>query len=132
MVNFSIYARESSDDSRKAPPIQEQIAAGKAWGEERGYNLVQVYADDGYSGGDWTRPEWNQALPIQDVTPGLRRLAGRLLMVGYVASAFAVSAAVAGLLLDYDVFLILWGLGFGIAMTAAVASAHIDLTLTKH
>lgn len=31
------------------------------WGIEQGFSLVRVYADDGYSGGDWTRPEWNQS-----------------------------------------------------------------------
>lgn len=57
---FSICARELSDDTRKAPPIEQQIAAGKLWGAERGFSLAAVYADDGYSGGDWNRPEWNQ------------------------------------------------------------------------
>jgi site-specific DNA recombinase len=62
LADGSIYARESSDDTSKAPPIEEQIAAGKLWFAEHGHRLVKVYADDGYSGGDWTRPDWNQSV----------------------------------------------------------------------
>lgn len=62
MKTFRIYARESSDDINKAPPIERQIERGKQWGEINGYNLTGVYIDDGYSGGDWNRPEWNKSV----------------------------------------------------------------------
>ena len=61
-VNFAIYARESTSDTNKAPPIKKQIEIGKRWGREKGYNLVLVFSDNGYSGGDWNRPDWNRAV----------------------------------------------------------------------
>lgn len=62
MADISIYARESSDDTSKAPPITEQIEAGKQWAAEHEHRVVAVYADNGYSGGDWKRPDWNQSV----------------------------------------------------------------------
>lgn len=62
MTNAAIYARESSSDTTKAPPIAEQIARGKQWAEQQGFTIVQVYEDDGFSGGDWTRPSWNRCI----------------------------------------------------------------------
>ena len=61
-MKVAIYARESSADLTKAPPIEEQIKRAKEWIEENGHELVQVYQDNGYSGGDWRRPEWHQAI----------------------------------------------------------------------
>lgn len=61
-MRVAIYARESSDDNTKAPPIEEQIKRGKAWADENEHELVMVYQDNGYSGGDWKRPEWNQSV----------------------------------------------------------------------
>lgn len=61
-MRVAIYARESSDDTNKAPPIQSQIHRGKQWAAEHGHECVEVYADNGYSGGDWKRPAWLQAV----------------------------------------------------------------------
>ena len=60
----AIYARESSADTTKAPPIALQIERGYEYFQSLGIDKskVRVYADDGYSGGDWTRPEWNQCV----------------------------------------------------------------------
>lgn len=55
-----IYARESSDDTNKAPSIEKQIEIGKKYLEENKIELIKIYQDDGYSGGDWTRPDWNK------------------------------------------------------------------------
>lgn len=55
-----IYARESSDDTKKAPPIGKQIEIGMQWIKENNYELAEVYQDNGYSGGDWKRPDWNR------------------------------------------------------------------------
>lgn len=55
-----IYARESSADTNKAPPIAEQIARAKQYIIEQGYELINIYQDNGFSGGDWKRPAWNQ------------------------------------------------------------------------
>lgn len=62
-MRFAIYARESSDDTSKAPPIEKQIEAGRQWGIDNGHGEpIEVYTDDGYSGGDWNRPGWLKAL----------------------------------------------------------------------
>ena len=57
-----IYARESSADTKKAPPIADQIERATAWIKENNHELVHVYADNGYSGGNWKRPDWLQAM----------------------------------------------------------------------
>lgn len=72
-MKIGIYARESSDDTRKAPPIAEQIARGRQWAAEEGHDVVVVYADNGYSGGDWKRPDW-----LQSVKDAKRHLWGLL------------------------------------------------------
>lgn len=61
-VKYSIYARESSDDTNKAPPIEKQIEIGKQFGKDNNYDLAYVFKDDGYSGGDWNRPDWLKAI----------------------------------------------------------------------
>lgn len=61
-MKVSLYVRESSDDTSKAPPITEQIDRGKQWVTQNGHELVCTYADNGYSGGDWKRPQWNQSV----------------------------------------------------------------------
>lgn len=57
-----IYARESSDDTGKAPPITEQIERGKEYIKEKGYELMRIYIDNGFSGGNWNRPDWRQLI----------------------------------------------------------------------
>jgi len=49
-------------DTSRAPPITEQIAAGNQWAAEHGHRVVIVHRDNGYSGGDWKRPDWNQSI----------------------------------------------------------------------
>lgn len=56
----SIYARESSDDTNKAPSIQEQIDRAKQYCLEKCYDIAEIYQDNGYSGGDWKRPSFNR------------------------------------------------------------------------
>jgi site-specific DNA recombinase len=57
-----IYARESSDDTTKAPSIEEQIARGKQYAEEKVLKFIETYQDNGYSGGDWSRPDFNKLI----------------------------------------------------------------------
>lgn len=59
-MKAAIYARESDDDTNKAPPIEKQIERGMKWLQDNGYDISKVYQDNGYSGGDWKRPDWNQ------------------------------------------------------------------------
>lgn len=61
-MKVALYVRESSADTNKAPSIDEQITRGKQWVKENGYELIKVYSDNGYSGGDWTRPDWIQCV----------------------------------------------------------------------
>lgn len=61
-MKVAIYCRESSDDTKKAPPIAEQIKRGEQWAQENNHELVRVYADNGFSGGNWNRPDWNQCI----------------------------------------------------------------------
>lgn len=61
-MKIAIYARESSDDITQSPPIENQIERGKQWAKENGYEVVQVYSDNGFSGANWKRPEWNKSL----------------------------------------------------------------------
>lgn len=62
MTNVSIYARESSDDTTKAPPVEKQLERGREWARENGHVVVREYVDNGWSGGNWNRPDWNQAI----------------------------------------------------------------------
>jgi len=57
-----VYERESSDDLNKAPPIEEQDKRARQYCQEKGYELIDTYADDGYSGGNWRRPEYNRLI----------------------------------------------------------------------
>lgn len=59
---MSIYARESSDDTNKAPPIEKQIEIGRTYAQENGHEVRFLFQDNGYSGGDWNRPDWKKAV----------------------------------------------------------------------
>ena len=59
-VRYAIYGRESSDDTNKAPPIEEQIKRCKQYAEEQEFTFIQSYEDNGFSGGNWKRPAWKQ------------------------------------------------------------------------
>ena len=61
-MKVAIYARESDKDTKKAPPIGEQIEKGKHWIKENNHELVDILTDNGFSGGDWKRPAWNKAI----------------------------------------------------------------------
>ena len=58
----SIYARESENDTNKAPPIELQVKRGLKWLQENGYELFKAYQDNGFSGGDWRRADFNQLI----------------------------------------------------------------------
>ncbi|QLJ52866.1 MAG: hypothetical protein Sv326_0691 [Candidatus Fermentimicrarchaeum limneticum] len=56
-MKFVIYARESDDDTNKAPPIERQIEIGKEQLKEMGHTLTATFADNGFSGGNRNRPD---------------------------------------------------------------------------
>lgn len=58
IMKVCIYARESSDDLKKSPSIETQISCGLEWIKKNDYVLVEVFKDDGFSGGAWNRPGW--------------------------------------------------------------------------
>jgi len=62
MVLVSIYARESSKDTKIAPPIENQIRSGEEWILKQGFNHYETYSDNGFSGGDWKRKGFNKVL----------------------------------------------------------------------
>ncbi len=57
-----VYARESSDDTNKAPPIEEQIKRAQQYIQEKGFELIKVFSDNGFSGGNWNRPAFNELI----------------------------------------------------------------------
>jgi site-specific DNA recombinase len=61
-MKAAIYVRESSSDTQNSPPIEQQIERGKHWVQYMGHELVKIYIDNGYSGGNWNRPDWNQCI----------------------------------------------------------------------
>lgn len=54
-----IYARESSDDTKNAPNVQNQIDIGKKVIKRLGYRVIDVFSDVGVSGGAWEREGLN-------------------------------------------------------------------------
>ena len=58
MNRAAIYARESVDDTSRAPSITDQVTRATAYAQEKGLEITGVYADNGYSGGDWNRPQY--------------------------------------------------------------------------
>lgn len=56
------YFRESSADTTLAPPIDNQIQRYRDWVKANGHESIAEYVDNGYSGGDWNRPGWNQCV----------------------------------------------------------------------
>ena len=61
-MKVALYVRESSDDTMKAPPIKEQIETGMQWAMENQHEVVIIYKDEGFSGGNWKRPDWNKSV----------------------------------------------------------------------
>lgn len=61
-MKVAVYARESSDDKTRSPPIEDQVKRGQEWAVTNNHEVMQVYTDDGYSGGDWLRPAWHQCV----------------------------------------------------------------------
>lgn len=56
------YFRESSDDTNKAPSISAQIERFRQWAAQENHEITGEYADNGYSGGDWKRPQWQKSV----------------------------------------------------------------------
>lgn len=59
-MKLALYVRESSKDTNLAPPIANQIERGTDWAFKHEHEIINIYQDNGFSGGDWSRPAWNQ------------------------------------------------------------------------
>ncbi len=64
----AIYVRLSREDedkidkSRESRSIENQIKTLKNFAKEQGLTVYNIYADDGYSGGDFNRPAFKQMI----------------------------------------------------------------------
>jgi site-specific DNA recombinase len=56
VVRVALYARNSTDRQEKAGTIESQIAALREHAKAKGYEVIELYADAGYSGGALARP----------------------------------------------------------------------------
>lgn len=63
-MKVALYCRESSDDTSKAPDIQEQIKRGNLWVEKESHELILTFADNGFSGGDRNRPDFLRCMRL--------------------------------------------------------------------
>lgn len=63
--NAALYCRLSRDDNNgtsESVSIQSQKEMLTVYAEEKGYNIVDVYIDDGYSGTNFDRPNWKRMI----------------------------------------------------------------------
>jgi site-specific DNA recombinase len=56
MTRVAIYARVSSDRQEKEETVQSQLAALREHAQEKGYEVIEEYVDEGYSGATLARP----------------------------------------------------------------------------
>src|SRR3989441_7308542 len=56
-VRAALYARVSTEEQREGQTIDSQVAELKRFAQERGWQIVGVYKDEGWSGGILARPE---------------------------------------------------------------------------
>jgi len=56
-MKLALYARVSSDEQREGQTIDSQIAELERFAREKGWECVDVYKDDGWSGALLSRPE---------------------------------------------------------------------------
>lgn len=99
IYNAAIYCRLSKDDGTDADnnnPQGESISIGtqkmmlEKYCNEQGYHIYGNYADDGYSGLNFNRPEFNRMLNDIDegkvnlvITKDLSRLGRDYIQTGY-------------------------------------------------
>jgi DNA invertase Pin-like site-specific DNA recombinase len=67
-----IYARESDDDTQKAPPIESQIEMCQVENRtnpELQCEIVGIFKDNGISGDSWNRPDYNKVVKMAESNP---------------------------------------------------------------
>ena len=70
IYNVAIYCRLSKDDGedKESNSITNQKAFITEYAQKRGWNIIGYYADDGYSGTSFKRPEFERM--IKDIEKG--------------------------------------------------------------
>ena len=59
-----LYARRSSEDGKDGESIENQIALLKQYAADKGYYNIKVITDDGYTGTNFNRPGFQEALAL--------------------------------------------------------------------
>jgi site-specific DNA recombinase len=57
VIKAALYARVSTEEQREGQTIDSQIAELERFAREKGWSVVQIYKDDGWSGSILARPE---------------------------------------------------------------------------
>lgn len=55
-----IYARRSNEDAKDGESIENQVSLMKQYCTDKGYRNIQVFADDGYTGTNFDRPNFQK------------------------------------------------------------------------
>src|SRR5258706_2889041 len=80
VLRLAIYARVSTEEQREGQNIDSQVAELERFSREKGWPIVGIYKDEGWSGGVMERPELDRlrddaqnggfhAVLINDVRP---------------------------------------------------------------
>lgn len=64
-----LYARRSYDEEKDGESIENQVSLLKQYCANEGYINIQVFTDDGYTGTNFNRPEFQKML--EDAENGL-------------------------------------------------------------
>lgn len=75
-----LYARRSSEDGKDGESIENQIALLKQYAADKGYYNIKVITDDGYTGTNFNRPGFQEALALIQ-----HRRVGRFIVKDYCA-----------------------------------------------
>ncbi len=96
-TNTAIYCRLSRDDGNvdESQSIQSQREALTEYVEQQGWNLIDYYIDDGYSGTDFNRPSFQRLLKDIEagrinivITKDLSRLGRNYIQTGYYTEEY--------------------------------------------
>ncbi|MFG1945592.1 recombinase family protein [Nonomuraea sp. NPDC048826] len=61
-MRAAIYARVSTEDQIDNTSLDDQIRICRRYAEERGWSVVAVYREEGFTGTRQQRPEWSQLM----------------------------------------------------------------------
>ncbi|MED7929321.1 recombinase family protein [Nonomuraea sp. LP-02] len=61
-MRAAVYARVSTEDQTDNTSLDDQVRICRRYAEERGWSVVQVYREEGFTGTKADRPEWSQLM----------------------------------------------------------------------